>query len=310
MFKTEGVLAYKNLRRNKKKFRITLFSLVISVVIFISFSGFIDLFEKANQVNIGEINYDMRLWYSGMREKNGIVKELNNIDGINKLSAINSYGVETYINESDINKEYKDLIDKRFSKENKDGKIVYNFKSNGIDFAGDRVIKELELKTGSFDKESAIKENRIILRNKSDNSSSRKQSEISLTNYKVEDTINICKVYRDKNDKEVREPIKLKVLATTEDFLLDTDSLLILIYLESLLYGVLALLYGIPIVLLIDVYMNEVLGDAIEIGMVLPIKAVLISIVGVFVITFVSAYIPMKKINKENTIENIRQESI
>ena len=83
-----------------------------------------------------------------------------------------------------------------------------------------------------------------------------------------------------------------------------------MIYLESLLYGLLALLYGIPIGLLIDVYMNEVLGDAIEIGMVLPIKAVLISIVGVFVITFVSAYIPMKKINKENTIENIRQESI
>ena len=47
LFKAEGVLAYKNLRRNKKKFRITLFSLIISVVIFISFSGFMNLFINA-----------------------------------------------------------------------------------------------------------------------------------------------------------------------------------------------------------------------------------------------------------------------
>lgn len=425
IFKTEGVLAYKNLRRNKKKFRITLFSLVISVVIFISFSGFIDLFEKANEVNIGDINYDMRVWYSGIREKNDIVKDLNNIKGVNKISAINPYGAETYVNENNINKEHKELIERRFLKENKNGEVVYTFDNNGINFLGDKAIKELELKTGSFDKESAIKENGIILRNKSDNSSSRKQSEISLTNYKVGDTINICKRYIDKNDNEVREPIKLKVLATTEDFIsgyrwstymgidfitynevgeklgykisdgdiyIDTDktketreavkdiakkygydvsddvedvlemeeainvmkifvygftvaiSLISatniintmstninlrkkefaiiksigvtpsgfskMIYLESLLYGVFALLYGLPIGLLIDVYMNKVLGNVIEIGMVLPIKAVLMSIVGIFVITFVSAYIPMKKINKENVIENIRQESI
>ena len=58
IFKTEGVLAYKNLRRNKKKFRITLFSLIISVVIFISFSGFMKLFIKANQVQSSQMNYD------------------------------------------------------------------------------------------------------------------------------------------------------------------------------------------------------------------------------------------------------------
>ncbi len=54
LFKAEGVLAYKNLRRNKKKFRITLFSLIISVVIFISFSGFMTLFINANKVQFGK----------------------------------------------------------------------------------------------------------------------------------------------------------------------------------------------------------------------------------------------------------------
>ena len=36
----------------------------------------------------------------------------------------------------------------------------------------------------------------------------------------------------------------------------------------------------------------------------------IICVIGVFVITFISSYIPIKKINKENIIENIRQESI
>ena len=61
LFKAEGVLAYKNLRRNKKKFRITLFSLIISVVIFISFSGFMNLFINAQKVNYGQQNYDLNL---------------------------------------------------------------------------------------------------------------------------------------------------------------------------------------------------------------------------------------------------------
>ncbi len=76
LFKTEGVLAYKNLKRNKKKFRITLFSLIISVVIFISFSGFIELFAKASEVNNGIVNYDVRLWNSGTTKDDKIIDDL------------------------------------------------------------------------------------------------------------------------------------------------------------------------------------------------------------------------------------------
>jgi putative ABC transport system permease protein len=83
-----------------------------------------------------------------------------------------------------------------------------------------------------------------------------------------------------------------------------------MIYLESFLYGALALVYGVPIGLGIDVLINNTTGYVIQLGIILPWNAVLISVVGIFVITFVASYIPMKKINKENIIENIRQESI
>ncbi|MDK2564044.1 FtsX-like permease family protein [Romboutsia sedimentorum] len=427
LFKTEGVLAYKNLKRNKKKFRITLFSLIISVVIFISFSGFVELFAKASEVNNGIVNYDVRLWKSGIVEDDKIINDLNKVNGIKKISVSNTYGIGLDVKEGNINKEYKELIDKNFSKNNKNGETIYNFNpmQNTFQFTGDKDIEALELKTGSFDKETAIKENGIILRNKSYYKELGKKAEIALTNYKVGDAIDAYDISRDEDGNEVKKPIKLKVLATTEDLLpgnkyatymgidfitynevgselgydinsrdiyINSDKtentrkalkeigkkygydvydeveqalkveqsimaikifvygfvILIslvsianivntistninlrkrefaiiksigvtpggfnrMIYLESFLYGALALVYGVPIGLGIDVLVNKTTGYVIQLGIILPWNAVLISVVGIFVITFVASYIPMKKINKENIIENIRQESI
>ncbi|CEN93609.1 ABC transporter permease [Paraclostridium sordellii] len=427
LFKTEGVLAYKNLRRNKKKFRITLFSLIISVVIFISFSGFVELFIKANEASVGQVNYDVRLWKGGILEGDKIIDDLNKVNGIKKISVRNDYGVAFDVKESNINKDYKDLIDKTFSKSEKNGETVYdfNYEQNTFQFTDDKDIDNLKLINGSFDKETAIKENGIILRNKSSYSEPGKKYDVSLTNYKVGDTINAYKFSRDENGNQKNEPIKLKVLATTDDLLpgnkmstymgidfitynevgsklgydINSGNIYInsdkskdtrdalkkigekygynvhdevdnalkmeqsiiaikifvygfvlvislvsitnivntistninlrkrefaiiksigvtpqgfnkMIYLESLLYGVLALVYGVPIGLLIDVIMNKIMGNVVQLGMILPWNAVLVSIVGVFVITFIASYIPMRKINKENIIENIRQESI
>ena len=73
-----------------------------------------------------------------------------------------------------------------------------------------------------------------------------------------------------------------------------------MIYLESLLYGALSLIYGIPLGIALVMLMNFILGDVISFGLVLPWKAMIICVIGVFIITFISSYIPIKKINKEN----------
>lgn len=426
IFKTEGVLAYKNLRRNKKKFRITLFSLIISVVIFISFSGFMELFIKANKVQSGQMNYDLYLYKNGFAEDDKIINELKKLNGIENFSINNEYSIGTNVEENNINKSYKELIEKYFTKENKNDEVVYDFSNSLFCIPGDEAISKLKLKTGKFDKETAIKENGIILRNKSYYEEPGKKGDVSLTNYKVGDIIEAYEIgYDEKNDKEIRKPVKLKVLATTEDLLpghlsssymgldfitydevgqklgfninkgrmyistnkeentrkaikeiaekygytvndeieyarkneqsmmamkvfvygfvsvislvsitniVNTISTNInlrkrefaiiksigvtpsgfnkMIYLESLLYGALSLIYGIPIGMGITILMNKTLGDVINLGMVIPWNAIIISFVGIFIITFIASYIPMKKINKENIIDSIRQESI
>ena len=426
IFKTEGVLAYKNLRRNKKKFRITLFSLIISVVIFISFSGFMKLFIKANQVQSSQMNYDLYLYKNGFAEDDKFINELKKVKGIENFSINNEYSIGTNVGENNINKGYKELIEKYFTKENKNDEVVYNFSNSLFFFPGDEAISKLKLKTGKFDKETAIKENGIILRNKSYYEEPGKKGDVSLTNYKVGDIIDAYEIgYDEKNDKEIIETVKLKVLATTEDLLpgqlsssymgldfitydevgqklgfninkgrmyistnkeentrkaikeiaekygytvndeieyarkneqsmmamkvfvygfvsvislvsitniVNTISTNInlrkrefaiiksigvtpsgfnkMIYLESLLYGALSVIYGIPIGMGITILMNKTLGDVINLGMVIPWNAIIISFVGIFIITFIASYIPMKKINKENIIDSIRQESI
>ncbi len=426
LFKTEGVLAYKNLRRNKKKFRTTLFSLIISIVIFISFSGFMTLFLKANTVHMGQINHDIYMYKNGSSEDIKIIDELKNINGIKNIAINNDYGIGLNVKENDINTTYKDLIDNYYTKEKVGNEYSYDFISSLVKMPGDTAINNLKLKDGSFDKETAIKENGVILVRESYYEEKGKKGEVVLTNYKVGDTIDAYITNYDQDtDKEIKENIKLKVMAITDDLIpgsynynymgidfitydevgeklgfkplngsiyMSTDkedntrkeikeiankegfkvideieeakameqsimAMQVFVYgfitvislvsvtnivntistninlrkrelaiiksigvtpggfnkmicLEGLLYGILSLLYGLPIGIGMVVLMNTLLGDVIQFGLVLPWSGIIICIVGIFVITFIASYIPMKKINKENIIENIRQESI
>lgn len=61
IFKEEGVIAYKNMKRNKKKYRITIISLFISIVLFLSFSSYMQLMFHGVGDFISNPNYDATL---------------------------------------------------------------------------------------------------------------------------------------------------------------------------------------------------------------------------------------------------------
>ena len=426
LFKTEGVIAYKNLRRNKKKFRTTLFSLIISIVIFISFSGFMKLFLKANTVHMGQMNHDIYMYKNEINQETKITNELKNIKGIENIAINNDFAIGLNVKEKDINKKYENLIENNYTKEKVGNEYIYDFSKANLKMPGDIAIKNLKLKDGIFNKETAIKENGVILVRESYYEENGKKGEAVLTNYKVGDTIDAYITDYDENtDKEIKKNIKLKVMAITDDLIpgsynynhmgidfitydevgenlgfkllngsiyMSTDkeentrkaikefadkegfkvideieeaksmeqsimAMQVFVYgfiivislvsvtnivntistninlrkrelaiiksigvtpggfnkmicLEGLLYGILSLLYGLPIGIGMVVLMNNLIGDVIQFGIILPWGGIIICIIGIFIITFISSYIPMKKINKENIIENIRQESI
>ena len=90
LFKTGGVLAYKNLKRSKKKYRTTVVSLTVSIFIFISMNAFIN--ETFKQSTRYYVDYDYNLII-----RNGLsdLKE-DVVDNIKKMNNINKSYV-TYI---------------------------------------------------------------------------------------------------------------------------------------------------------------------------------------------------------------------
>ncbi|MCI9433789.1 MAG: ABC transporter permease [Bacilli bacterium] len=81
IFGIEGELALKNIKRNKKKYRITIISLFISIVMFITFSSFID-YIFGSVYDIAFIpDYDIAIY---LPKENGLPLE-NNVDTINSI---------------------------------------------------------------------------------------------------------------------------------------------------------------------------------------------------------------------------------
>ena len=429
IFKTEGELAYKNLRRNKGKFRITLFSLVISIVIFISFNGFVDMFVEANQINYGSITNDLTLYENNLLTKEEVQKtidELKKINGLKDVAIDKGYNLNVHVDEKNINKDLRESL-KQSDYVDMDNSN-YNFINSRLYIPGYFSISNIKLSEGKFDRKTAKAENGVILVRYSYQESLAKKGKVVLSNYKVGDTLNCTITSYDSDGKESEKEVKLKILAITDEILtgnnqypetsfgvvayddlipslgitddesssnlyyvatnqekstrdevkkvaeennlsvmdsideaqkleqtmnvmkifvygfivvislvsvtniINTISTNInlrkrefaiiksigvtpqgfkkMIYMESILYGILSLLYGIPIGICMNVLMNKILEGVITVQTLIPYKAILICVVAIFIITFIASYIPLKKISKENIIDNIRQESI
>lgn len=83
-----------------------------------------------------------------------------------------------------------------------------------------------------------------------------------------------------------------------------------MINLETIFYSIKALLYGIALGLLGTFALYKAVSVKFESGMYIPIKPIMISIVAVFILVFIIMKYSMEKINKQNTIETIRNENI
>ena len=83
-----------------------------------------------------------------------------------------------------------------------------------------------------------------------------------------------------------------------------------MIRLESLMYGSKSLLIGLPAGILISILFYTKLGRELHAEFIFPFKAVLISIVAVFIIVFITMHYSVSKIGKQNIIETIRRENV
>ena len=83
-----------------------------------------------------------------------------------------------------------------------------------------------------------------------------------------------------------------------------------MIRLESIMYGIKSLLIGIPLGILGSYGMYKAFAQGIDLGYTLPLPAIIISIVFVFIIVGITMKYSLNKINKQNIIETIRKDNI
>ena len=90
LFGIEGEIALKNIKRNKKKYRVTIVSLFISIVLFISFSSYMNYTLNTASSVMGEVPYDYQISYFG-DDPNNDKEALDKIDEVVKSSDVKEY---------------------------------------------------------------------------------------------------------------------------------------------------------------------------------------------------------------------------
>ena len=99
----EAEIAYKNMKRNKKKYNITILSLFLSIVLYISFSSFLNYTIKSSKdaMDIPSYDYFVRLSGKDKDKIDEIVNQVLNVEGVKQNSLI-----ELKTLESDFNLDY------------------------------------------------------------------------------------------------------------------------------------------------------------------------------------------------------------
>jgi putative ABC transport system permease protein len=130
IFGMEAEIGLKNLKRNKRRYQATVFSLGISIVLFLTVTFFTSNLQKSLELAQDDVNYDIQVMgNNGDREK---LKSLENLEFITETSMIEQLDLKTWIDPTTISEELKKNPEN--VKENiKDGKYPYFVVLHGLD---------------------------------------------------------------------------------------------------------------------------------------------------------------------------------
>ena len=98
LFGLSGMLANKHYKRNKKKYRTTVLSLFMSIVLFVSASAFTDYLMETVGVGFGSVGYDLTMHASGNEFDKITPEELLNRMKSAKSVTGGAYSQERYVN--------------------------------------------------------------------------------------------------------------------------------------------------------------------------------------------------------------------
>ena len=195
IFKTGGEIAYKNLKRSKKKYRTTVISIIVSVVIFIAISSFIEYGFKMSSAYYTEIDYDYVVYCNNnvsSEDKEEYLKEKEKntkiLADISNLADIDEYSINKYISlEMPMDDKHKAELTEygKYIKEHYLANVEIDT-VNIVSLSKDEYNRYLKKIGGNYD---SYKDEAILVDNNINTVENGKKAQGSMYNWKKGDTI-------------------------------------------------------------------------------------------------------------------------
>ncbi|MCB2296350.1 ABC transporter permease [Clostridium tagluense] len=230
IFGFEGALAVKNIKRNRKRYRLTIFSIVISVVLFVAFKSFMDMsLNISDELNESKnIHFQVVGGFPGGADNvtisNKIEDDIKSLKSVDKVYGVyDPYYFDMAINKNSQVKEIQDM-GSVYKKTNLGGVEKTLIESSIAIYDKDSLeVSKKYLESGNIDIEKLNSENGVILINKNriHDEATKKDYFGPIANIKVGDEIDLQ--YHDYGEAAKAKTVfgkgkvnKVKVMAILE----------------------------------------------------------------------------------------------
>ncbi|KWX81498.1 cell division protein FtsX, partial [Paenibacillus riograndensis] len=136
LFGIEAEIGLKNLKRNKRRYHAIVFSLVISIVLFLTVSFFTTGMKQSLDLSQEGVNFDIEVSYSnGERIDDRLIQSIISLDGIKEYNVIHELSKNAWVDEAFIADELQEKVKKDKSLL-QNGKYPYEIKIHALNDSG------------------------------------------------------------------------------------------------------------------------------------------------------------------------------
>lgn len=230
----EGQMASKNIRRNKSKFRITTFSIVISITLFIVFHYFTQQSLHITTTSNGNDRTAFELYQTVYPNKDGQFKQIDDIISDEELKEISdlpgvygAYGTyqnldaQVFVPDSMLNSRFPEITQQQLDQTEWRGTPNYIVYSSVILYDEARFKETAKyLKAGATDFNKLDAENGVLLIQtvKPKNKITGNKEIMDITQYEVGDTLTLRMGYSDSPTEEMVRNVTISGILTQSPF--------------------------------------------------------------------------------------------
>ncbi|GIO22769.1 ABC transporter permease [Oceanobacillus sp. J11TS1] len=217
LFGYEAEIALKNLKRNKKRYHVTVFSLMISIILFLSVGFFTTTLTKSYELQSEEQNYDISMLdNSGENKLTDIYPTIENMDKVKDIIMYQQIYFPAYIPEEIAGNTMEGMEDIYGSEEIDEEGTSYTIALIGLPTKEwDEYLRKNNISAVSNDKQQAVLVNTVSYM---DNNNKYVESEMLHVNKDDQLPLRIENNYNEETDEWKITNEELNLIGLTDNF--------------------------------------------------------------------------------------------